>query len=393
MKTYLPQINWHDQDQISSCHFNPADPGELVTCGASPNIRIWRFDALDPGNLVTFMSEYTVHVPWINCVRFNSTGRQIGSCSDDATLCIVEKHIQVTDDQTATNSWRKVRRLRGHLQPVVDFAWSTDDRFIVSGSMDNILMVWNVEHENRIAMFPDATGGIVGVCVDPLGQYFCSQSTDRFLRLYDWDKLRLANKVCKVPPFKLPGIKTPRTLLSIFQGHDVASLNRRLCFTPDGQFLIATSCSCEGMDLPSGHSLSRSAAVFHRSDFEKPVAFLPVDPTESTKGVAAYPFKLKLISDNCQGFGKGLNLVYRLVVAVVTGISLIIFDSHQPIPLAYMTGAHYGDLSDVQWSSDGCALCISSLDGFMTLISFEAGEFGETYFERQTACEPMDLSE
>lgn len=34
---------------------------------------------------------------------------------------------------------------RGHVGDIADLSWSKDERFIVSGSVDNIAILWNVE--------------------------------------------------------------------------------------------------------------------------------------------------------------------------------------------------------------------------------------------------------
>jgi len=42
-------------------------------------------------------------------------------------------------------SWISWKVLRGHLQDVYDISWSPDSAFIVSGSVDNTALLWDVD--------------------------------------------------------------------------------------------------------------------------------------------------------------------------------------------------------------------------------------------------------
>ena len=49
---------------------------------------------------------------------------------------------------------------RGHLGDVYDLCWSSDSRFIVSGSVDNSAIAWDTQKgENRQACFGDTKMG------------------------------------------------------------------------------------------------------------------------------------------------------------------------------------------------------------------------------------------
>lgn len=52
---------------------------------------------------------------------------------------------EVIGSEEDKESWISWRVLRGHLQDVYDIAWSPDSAFLVSGSIDNTAIVWDVQ--------------------------------------------------------------------------------------------------------------------------------------------------------------------------------------------------------------------------------------------------------
>lgn len=49
------------------------------------------------------------------------------------------------DSDKDKESWIAWKVLRGHLQDVYDLAWSPDSAFLVSGSIDNTALLWDVQ--------------------------------------------------------------------------------------------------------------------------------------------------------------------------------------------------------------------------------------------------------
>ena len=88
-------------------------------------------------------------------------------------------------------------------------------------------------------------------------------------------------------------------------------------------------------------------------------------------------------SDNCKEnqspASKARGLHYRSVFAVLTMDSILVYDTHHTRPLSVIRGLHYAGLSDCQWSADGMKLIVSSIDGYISIVSFENGELGEVY--------------
>ncbi len=50
----------------------------------------------------------------------------------------------VTDDGSK-ESWTVSKILRGHLEDVYDLCWSHDSSYIITGSVDNSAIIWDVQ--------------------------------------------------------------------------------------------------------------------------------------------------------------------------------------------------------------------------------------------------------
>ena len=68
---------------------------------------------------------------------------------------------------------------RSHLEDVYDICWSKDSKCLVSGSVDNSAILWDVKKGQRMAIFPEHKSFVQGVAFDPLHQYVATMSSDR----------------------------------------------------------------------------------------------------------------------------------------------------------------------------------------------------------------------
>lgn len=114
--------------------------------------------------------------------------------------------------------------------------------------------------------------------------------------------------------------------------------------------------------------------VFKRSSFNKPAHYYPTGREVALCArFSPVLYKLKDTKTNFWG------VPYRIVFAVATTRSVLIYDSQQPTPIGYSSQIHLARLTDLAWSHDGRLLMISSYDGYNTILTFDEGEFGEIY--------------
>merc|ERR1712018_654906 len=72
-------------------------------------------------------------------------------------------------------------------------------------------------------------------------------------------------------------------------------------------------------------------------------------------------------------------LPYRMIYAIATQNSIMLYDTQQTEPFARISRIHYIGLNDLTWSADGNTLVVSSTDGYCSIINFKHGELGEVY--------------
>ena len=67
---------------------------------------------------------------------------------------------------------------------------------------------------------------------------------------------------------------------------------------------------------------------------------------------------------------------YRMLFAVLTVSSVLVYDTQHPHPIARLGGLHLACINDASWTADGNTLIVCSSDGYISFIQFEAGSLG-----------------
>ncbi|XP_047576050.1 chromatin assembly factor 1 subunit B isoform X4 [Lutra lutra] len=334
MKVITCEIAWHNKEPVYSLDFQPGAAGRihrLASAGVDTAVRIWKVEKGPDGKaIVEFLSNLARHTKAVNVVRFSPNGEILASGGDDAVILLWKVNDNKEPEQLAfqdedeaqlnKENWTVVKTLRGHLEDVYDICWAADGNLMASASVDNTAIIWDVGKGQKISIFNEHKSYVQGVTWDPLGQYVATLSCDRILRVYSTQKKRVAFNVSKM----LSGIGAEGEARSYRMFHDdsMKSFFRRLSFTPDGSLLLT----------PDGPSQEPGVELVH--------------------------------------------LPYRLVFAVASEDSVLLYDTQQPFPFGYVSNIHYHTLSDVSWSSDGAFLAISSTDGYCSFVTFAKDELG-----------------
>uniref|UniRef100_A0A0C1RPE7 Uncharacterized protein n=1 Tax=Tolypothrix bouteillei VB521301 TaxID=1479485 RepID=A0A0C1RPE7_9CYAN len=114
------------------------------------------------------------HEGFVNSVAFSPDGQYIVSGSDDNTLRLWDIHGNLQGQPF----W-------GHESPVTSVAFSMDGQYIVSGSRDNTLRLWDIYGNPQGQPFWGHGNWVTSVAFSPDGQYIVSGSRDNTLRLWD----------------------------------------------------------------------------------------------------------------------------------------------------------------------------------------------------------------
>ncbi|KAH9500071.1 Chromatin assembly factor 1 subunit B [Bulinus truncatus] len=427
MKVITPEFSWHERDPVYSVDFQPGQwpIQRLASGGVDKIVRIWQMTLDSEGKaVVDFLSNLRRHTATVNVVRFSKNGELLATAGDDTAIVLwklndapLPANSIFADDEGEEDkeSWVCHKVLRGHLLDVADLSWSKDSRYLVSGSVDNSAIVWDVVKDTKLALFNEHKSYVQGVSFDPLGKYIATLSADRIkmnepsedthenihsfhrsLRLYNLSSKTCVNNVSKMslPAHLAPAhpsgdaqTDTKPKSFRIFHDDSLRSFFRRLEFSPDGQLLV-TPAGC--MELGDGKIIN-SSYVFARGAFSKPAMYLPsVEKSTTVVRINPQLFQLSPVEgveaseSDQKPWVKHKSLFclpYRIVFAVATEDSVIIYDTQQTMPVGLLKHIHYHQISDLSWTSDGKSLIVSSTDGFCTVATFEDNELGIPYAE------------
>ncbi|PNX87428.1 chromatin assembly factor 1 subunit FAS2-like protein, partial [Trifolium pratense] len=112
----------------------------------------------------------------------------------------------------------------------MDLEWSTDAAYIISGSVDNSCIIWDVNKGTNLQTLDTHAHYVQGVAWDPLGKYIASLSSDRTCRIYinglshTWTSGVI--------------VVMQSTKYHLFHDETLPSFFRRLAWSPDGSFLL-----------------------------------------------------------------------------------------------------------------------------------------------------------
>ncbi|XP_013116021.1 protein HIRA homolog [Stomoxys calcitrans] len=237
MKLLKPSWVHHDEKPIFSIDVHQdclkfatggqgADSGRIVIWNLLPVLS--EKDELDE-NVPKMLCQMDNHLACVNCVRWSQNGLMLASCSDDKLVMIWKQSkgssgvFGTGGIQKNPESWKCVFTLRGHAGDVLDLAWSPQDRWLASCSVDNTIIIWDVQNfPVIITTLRGHTGLVKGVAWDPVCKYLASQSDDRSVKIWktrDW--------TCS------------STITEPFQECGGTTHILRLSWSPDGQYLVS----------------------------------------------------------------------------------------------------------------------------------------------------------
>eukprot|EP00871_Galdieria_phlegrea_P000778 jgi/Galph1/1700/GphlegSOOS_G390.1 len=392
MKAKLLQVCWHDQQPIWSID-SSAITNRLLTTGSDRIARLW---SLSIDASLSFALEWIAdlkgHYATVNVGRFHPQGNIfrpsddpttredfIATGSDGGVIILWEKAREpslanfITNmEEEALERWRINGILRKHLQDVLDLCWSPCGKYLVSASVDNKVITWNILHKTAIRVIDGHHHFVQGVAMDPLGEYFTSQSSDRTLRIYQRKDGR-GNFNCHKVVSKWEEAEKVSFGVPLFVDDSHCCMFRRMDWSPDGSFLVCPAANAVN-DTNTCNDSAYAALVFARGYWETP-AFQLTGYTRPATVVKVCPLLFEK-STTIASHHKNTSLDYRIVFAVATLDTVFIYDMDEPFPIGYVKGIHWQPITDMAWSCDGHYLLVSSTDGYISVIYFQDDELG-----------------
>ncbi|KAM3963699.1 LOW QUALITY PROTEIN: chromatin assembly factor 1, p105 subunit [Aphomia sociella] len=401
MKFAIPEISWHNRDPVLSADFQPRcepnEPLRLATGGTDSHILIWYISTTESGSVnLEVAADLTRHQKAVNVVRWSPDGQYLAS-GDDESIIFIWK--QKTDKEPIQNleqpeeqyreSWVIHKTLRGHMEDVLDISWSRNSAQLASGSVDNKLLVWDVVRGRYSSILTDHKGFVQGVSWDPQGQFIATASTDRVFRTFDINTKKVVSRSSKaILPFPsdhpLKDVK-----VRLYHDDTLQTFYRRLEFSPDGLLIAVPAGRIEPEQGKMDMKPINAVYIYTRYSLKVPACVLPCG--EAALALRWCPRRLRLRAGAPPAFPSDA----RMLLAVATKRSVMLYDTQQKTPIALISNIHYARLTDLTWSPDGRILVASSTDGFCSVITFGDGELGEIMPEdvvtQQTSTEPMEV--
>lgn len=273
-------------------------PDGLRVLFGGARLEVWDLD----GGTLTARFEGHTHV--VMSAAFSTDGRYIASGSVDRT-------IRVWDVDTGVEHYC----LRGGEGTVTCLAFLSYENRLISGSMDGTLRLWDISAGAEFACLPNHAGGVEAVACSPVDGKVASASEDGCIRI--WSSSDGAELAC---------LRTSRERI---YGLD---------FSPDGQ-RIASGSSDGNIDVWLVESGSRLASYFEPADWLRSVEYSP-----DGRRIAAVT-------------GKGLVRVWDAEA------------SSSPLRLV----AHSGVICSVACSPDGRRIASLGRDGVVRVWEAESG--------------------
>ncbi|XP_063618248.1 chromatin assembly factor 1 subunit B [Cydia splendana] len=380
MKFAIPEISWHNRDPVLSVDFQPKTeangPLRLATGGTDSHVLIWYVSPLESGSVnIEVAADLTRHQKAVNVVRWSPSGQYLASGDDESIIFVWQQKTEKDpvpadpNEEQYKETWVIYKTLRGHLEDVLDLSWASNSLHLASGSVDNKLVVWDVTRGKYSSILSDHKGFVQGVAWDPKGQLIASASTDRVFRTFDITTKKVTSRSSKASlPFPaahpLHGVP-----VRLYHDDTLQTYYRRLQFSPDGM-LIAVPAGRIEAEVKMEIKPINAVYIYTRYSLKVPACILPCgDPALVTRWS---PVSYSVRADG----PRGLPLRRRMLLAVATRRSVMVYDTQQKTPIAVISNIHYTRLTDLSWSPDGRTLVASSTDGYCSVISFADGELG-----------------
>lgn len=270
MKCQIPEISWHNRDPVLSVDFQPQMKSETsdkilrLASGGSGSYTKYQLTekfsysgfVVDCHVLIWFVvneegvvrmdlaADLQRHQRAVNCVRWSPSGEFLASCDDESVVFIWRRKpdseaVNICDDVSESDKeiWLIHKILRGHVEDVYDLSWSQDSQFLLSGSVDNTAIVWDI-HKGNKTLIKDHKGFVQGVCWDPLNKYLATLSSDRFFRIFDVQTKKIVQRNYKsvLPVPSTNPLHEKR--IRLFHDDTLQTFFRRLTFSPEGSLIV-----------------------------------------------------------------------------------------------------------------------------------------------------------
>lgn len=311
-------------------------------------------------NIPKLLCQMDNHLACVNCVRWSCGGKYLATGGDDKLIMIWQMARIMgaaavfggNNSKLNVEQWRCVNTLRGHSGDVLDLAWSRDDSFLASGSVDNTITIWNAQRfPDVVTVLKGHSGMVKGITWDPVGKYLASQSDDKTLKVWRTSDWQQESEVTE-PFAECSG--TTHVL--------------RLSWSPDGHYVV------------SAHAMNNAgpvAKILERDGWK-----MRMDFVGHRKAITCVRFNPKLFVKKI-GEESSRPKQYSCCAIGSRDRSLSVWLTSLKRPLVVMHDLFNHSIMDVSWSDSGFQLLVCSWDGSVAYADFTAEELGRPMTEEE----------
>ena len=168
----LLKPGWVAQDDhpIFSIDIHPAG-GKFATGGQGDDcgrVTVWNMAPIlnpklqkDP-NVPKMLCQMDNHLACVNCVRWSNSGKYLASAGE--IIIIWTKSAYGGGSGINHESYKVAHTLRLHDGDILDVSWSPGDVWLATASVDNSVVIWDVEKlPSTVAILKGHTGHVKGL--------------------------------------------------------------------------------------------------------------------------------------------------------------------------------------------------------------------------------------
>ncbi|XP_026462747.1 protein HIRA homolog, partial [Ctenocephalides felis] len=328
------------------------DSGRVVIWNWAPLVSLDAENDPNVPKILCLIDQHSGNNNLCNCVRWSWSGTMLASAGDDKLIKIWKKGAGTGGTVFGSKVVNKEARLfkencsatlQIHQGDILDLSWSPGDRWLMSCSVDNTIIIWDTTTFTVKEQLSGHTGMVKGVVWDPVGKYLASQSDDKSVRVWrtsDW----MQEAVITEPFAKCGG--TTHVL--------------RLSWSPDGQYLV------------SAHAMNGrgpTAQIIERDGWSSDKDFVG-----HRKAVTCVRFNNNIMERGARPGARPVKYCCLAMGSRDCALSVWCTSDHRP--LFAIHDLFTKSVMDLSWSADGLSLLACSWDGSVACLHFKSEEMG-----------------